>query len=92
MGDAADLIALSDRGHRLRHIALALVSLREPALAALLLCQNDLSRAREYSLNALGFKEEWSVHGDAGSLSRWWVRIDTVLMLDSWFSGNQPAR
>jgi uncharacterized glyoxalase superfamily protein PhnB len=52
-------------------------------VTALLLGYNDIPRARDFFVGALGFLEEWTATDDTGQLIRSHVRFrDTVLMLD----------
>ena len=52
-------------------------------MTALLLGYDDLERARDFFVDALGFDEEREVRDDDGRLTRSHVRFgDTVLMLD----------
>lgn len=51
-------------------------------MTALLLAYNDLARARDFFVEALGFAEEWALHDDGGAPVRVHVRFgDTLLML-----------
>lgn len=52
-------------------------------MTALLLAYDDLARAQEFFVEALGFIQEWTVNHDDGSPARVHVRLgDTLLMLD----------
>ena len=52
-------------------------------MTALLLGYRDIEAARQFFLEALGFKEEWVVNDEQGRVTRSHVRFgDTVLMLD----------
>ena len=51
-------------------------------MTALLLAYEDVERARDFFIEALGFEEVWSVRDETGDLTRSHVRFDdTILML-----------
>ena len=52
-------------------------------MTALLLCYEDLERARAFFVHALGYEGEWEIRDDDGGLTRSHLRFgDTLLMLD----------